>query len=330
MIYVNILSGYKQLFIHQLDKKRYEGYIEFHENSTENRLWDYVVVYEVIRNDITIRCKKGGLIFMSGEPEDSCPYCRKFLDQFDRIISSHKWYKKPNLHPSQTALNYHYGYSFSQGVFKYDYAALASMPVPEKTRPMSMICSSKTMLPGHVLRVNLYKTLAARFAGKIDFFGDGINRVDDKATGIDPYKFHICIENSSVDNYWTEKISDSLLGYAVPIYYGAANIYEYFPKEAVIWIDIRDTEKAAKLVEQVLANADAIYEKRLPALKEARRMLLDKYNIFPTIEEIVRRYPSKEEGDGRVTIETFLHMKGFKLRMLPLRARRFIFKIFHI
>lgn len=266
---------------------------------------------------------------MSGEPEDSCPYCEKFLDQFDHILTSLKWYKKPNLHPSQTSLNYHYGKSFATGSFKYDYETLVSMPIPDKTKGVSMMCSNKTMLPGHVLRFNLYKALSARFTDKIDFFGSGIKLVDDKADAINPYRFHICIENSSVPHYWTEKIADSLLGYAIPIYYGATNIYDYFPKESVIWVDICDTEKAVKQVEDILANAEQIYEERLPALKKARKLLLDKYNIFPTVEDIIKKYPSKE-GENTVTLESYIHMTGYKLRMLPLRIRRFIFKKFHI
>lgn len=330
MIYVNILTGYRQLFMHQLDRKRYEKYIEFHENSKEDILWDYVVVYEIIREDITIRCKKGGLIFMSGEPENSCPYCKKFLNQFDYIISSHKWYKKRTLHPGQTALNYLYGYSFSEDTYKYDFSTLASLPIPEKTKSMSMICSNKTMLPGHVHRFNLYKLLTTHFANEIDFFGAGINKIDDKAQGIDPYKFHICIENSAVDHYWTEKISDSILGFAIPIYYGATNIYDYFPRDAVIWINIKDSENAVKLVKGILSDADRIYEKRLSALKEARNLLLNKYNIFPTIEGIINKYHSYEEGECQIKISTYLNMFSFKLRMFPLRIRRFLFKIFHI
>lgn len=330
MIYVNILTGFEQeLFMHQLDKKRYENHIEFHENSKEDRLWDYVVVYEIIRSDISFRCKKGGLIFMSGEPEDSCPYCKKFLDQFDYILSSLKWYKKPSLHHSQTALNYHYGKSFARDSFKYDYESLSNMPLPKKSKDMSMMCSNKTMLPGHVLRFKLYQALSAHLKGKVDFFGSGIKLVDDKADAIDPYRFHICIENSSVPHYWTEKIADSLLGYAVPIYYGATNIYEYFPKESVIWLDIRNTEACVEQIEHILANAEQIYAERLPFLKEARKLLLDKYNLFPTIEEVVKHLPSKE-GYSHVTLRTYLHMNGYKLRMFPLRLRRLVFKKLHI
>lgn len=331
MIYVNIITCFGQdLFIHQLDHKRYEGRIAFYENSKEDRLWDYIVVYEVIRNDISFRCKKGGLIFMSGEPEDSSPYCKKFLDQFDCILSSLKWYKKPSLRHYQTALNYHYGKSYAQNTFKYDYESLSNMPIPVKAKDMSMMCSNKTMLPGHVLRFKLYQALSSKLKGKVDFFGSGIQLVDDKADAINPYRFHICIENSSIPHYWTEKIADSLLGYAIPIYYGATNIYDYFPKEAVIWLDIRDSESCVKQIEEIIAHAEKIYAGKLPYLKEARKLLLDKYNIFPTIEEVIKSHPSREVGDCKVTLSSYLHMSGYKFRMLPLRLRRLIFKKLHI
>lgn len=46
--------------------------------------------------------------------------------------------------------------------------------------------------------------------------------------------FHICIENTLHENYFTEKIMDAFLFRTVPIYYGCPNIGKFFDKEGII------------------------------------------------------------------------------------------------
>ncbi|MEB3373136.1 glycosyltransferase family 10 [Bacteroides sp. CR5/BHMF/2] len=133
------------------------------------------------------------------------------------------------------------------------------------------------------------------YANKIDFYGDGVNFVDDKADSILPYMFHICIENSSVPHYWTEKIADSLLGYAVPIYYGAPNILDYFPQKAIIWLDLNNTKACVQTISEILEQPEKIYNEMLPYLLEARNKLLDEYNIFPTLEKFIMEHPTSDE-----------------------------------
>lgn len=330
MIHINLITGFKtQNFIHQLDKFRYDGKIEFKENSTEDIVWDYVVVYESLPSNVIFKCKKGGLIFISGEPRDSNPYCKEFFNQFDHVISSHTWYKRPNHYLSQQALDYHFGKSFKTRQCKYNYESLKNMPVPQKKKAMSMMASSKRMMPGHVKRYDLLMELKRLYANKIDFYGDGVNFVDDKADSILPYMFHICIENSSVPHYWTEKIADSLLGYAVPIYYGAPNILDYFPQKAIIWLDLNNTKACVQTISEILEQPEKIYNEMLPYLLEARNKLLDEYNIFPTLEKFIMEHPTSDEVKN-VMIKPYQVMKSFKNRLLRLRIRRLIFKWFHI
>jgi len=150
MIYVNILTGFNHhLFIHQLDKNRYKGKIMFFENSNNDIIWDYVVVYECVKNNISFKCKKGGLIFITGEPPMSNPYSGYFFAQFDFLITVHPSTKHKNNLLSQIASNWLFGFSFSGKKYKYDFDELKRMNVPEKSKNISMICSNKTMLPGH-------------------------------------------------------------------------------------------------------------------------------------------------------------------------------------
>jgi hypothetical protein len=108
---------------------------------------------------------------------------------------------------------------------------LARMQMPEKTKLLSCISSKKVSTEGHRWRIQLAEALHKHFGKDIDLFGFGWNAVEEKQNAIDPYKFHIVIENDASEHYWTEKLSDAMLGYSIPIYAGASKAQTYFKGE---------------------------------------------------------------------------------------------------
>jgi len=52
--------------------------------------------------------------------------------------------------------------------------------------------------------------------------------------------FHIAIENTSIDNFFTEKLIDCFQTKTVPIYYGCPNIAEYFNTMGIIHVSSVD------------------------------------------------------------------------------------------
>ena len=53
--------------------------------------------------------------------------------------------------------------------------------------------------------------------------------------------FHIAIENTSIDNFFTEKLIDCFQTKTIPIYYGCPNIGKFFNNEGIIQVnDITD------------------------------------------------------------------------------------------
>ncbi len=64
--------------------------------------------------------------------------------------------------------------------------------------------------------------------------GEDINLFKKKEDGLKSYKYSIIIENSSEDNYFTEKLIDACLLETVPIYWGAPNISKYFDVKGFI------------------------------------------------------------------------------------------------
>jgi hypothetical protein len=115
----------------------------------------------------------------------------------------------------------------------------------DKLKICSMVASAKVGCAGHQYR----QEVACKYKDEIDLFGGacGSERIgmssnlsekwNDKRSAICPYMFSIVMENDSVPNYYTEKITDCFATGTVPIYWGATNIGDYFDERGIIVLD---------------------------------------------------------------------------------------------
>lgn len=331
MININIFTEKEdgQLFLFMLDRKRFPE-SEYHivENSDEDIVWDLVVVYEGMHRPHTVRCRKGGLVFISGEPPMSRVYATPFLKQFDTLITQHPKLHHPRNIQWHPCMNWHVGIDYSQNfksIFSFD--QLESLPPMEKTRNISMITSALRMMPGHNRRMNFVEALKQRFGDKIDLYGRGIKPIDTKYEALKDYRFAICIENSSIPHYWTEKFADPILSYTVPIYFGCTNINDYFDPRCYISIDINDTEAALAQLQQILDNAEAVYQEHLPYVKEARRKLMAEYCLFPTLMEKFALHLQQQNAPESVTLRPCATYWQHKWLHRKLRLTRLMYKL---
>ncbi|CAK7001081.1 MAG: hypothetical protein PARBB_00638 [Parabacteroides distasonis] len=325
---INIISPIVELFRKQLSPEWNSKGIRFFFNSKEERLWDAVVVYENINEPYALRCRKGGLFFISGEPPIVKVYSPSFIDLFDHVISAHDL-KHPDNHRDQQALPWYFGYDFQTKTSSYTYEQLEKMEVPDKTRKISFITSSRTFLPGHKKRLAWMGKIHELYGDRIDFYGKGICPVADKAKALAPYEFSICIENSYEYDYWTEKIADAILAYTVPIYCGCKNIDSYFPAEAMISLDIEDEQGSIELLRRVLDDSERIYQEKLPFLKEARNCLLFKYNLFPFVKSYIDKYVNLNSEEYRnVLIAPYDTYPRDWVQDVLLKTKRIVRKIF--
>ena len=85
------------------------------------------------------------------------------------------------------------------------------------------------------------------------------------------------------------KASRCFLGLNSPFYAGCPNAADYFPKESFIQIDLNDAAGAVKIVNQAMKKQE--FERRLPAILEARRRVLFEHNLFAVLSrEIEKRF----------------------------------------
>jgi hypothetical protein len=179
--------------------------------------------------------------------------------------------------------------------FHHDYHFLSALAVPEKPRTISCIASGLDSLAGHRVRLNFVNRLRKEIPG-IDFFGKGNHFLPDKMDGLLPYRYSIAIENTSTQDYFTEKINDCFLAYTVPVYYGCKNISRYFPVKSFISIDINDPGKAIQKISEILSADD--WSERLEQVKEARELVLNKYQPLAGAAQAFRQI--RIQGDRKM------------------------------
>ena len=234
----------------------------------DNQQADIVVVLNYLKSDRRIRARRGGVWRWDNEGG-----VEKYRPVgFDRIFS-HSNQIDPGLRTiAAPVLDWWVGKTFDE---------LEALAAPEKSRLISAIASSKAMKEGHQQRAIFVSQLEEEFP-QIDFFGRGREfELQDKWDGLAPYKYSVAIENRSKPDYWTEKISDCFLSYTVPLYFGATNISEYFPRESFIWLPLENPELAKTIIRETIERDD--WESRLPALIEARRRVLEQHSFVAQI-----------------------------------------------
>jgi len=251
------------------------------------RDYDWLVVYDDLRRDHpheALACPPGHTLLLTGEPSSITVYGRAFLRQFGHVLTSQEpWaLKHPGIIRHQAGLLWYYGGTHDRGAFD---TLVAARP-PEKTKILSTVCSNKAMKHTlHSLRLDFTRRLKADLPA-LDVFGYGMGKLDDKADALDPYKYHLVIENHSCDHHWTEKLADAFLGHCLPLYFGCTNLDEYFPADSYIRIDIRDYARARAEIARIISS-DEEYQRRLPAILEARRRVLHDYATFPQLARLI-------------------------------------------
>lgn len=175
------------------------------------------------------------------------------------------------------------------------YTELLSMQI-EKTKCLSSVTSSEYRLPGHVKRINLlthFEKCGLQFDlyGRSNKFGFrnyiGSLPPYQKDNGIFPYKYTIACENASVDNYFTEKIVDAILGECLCFYYGCPNINMFIDERAYILIDPDDYQKSLQIIIDAISNNE--WEKRIDIIKKEKLKILNEMQLIPVIESIITK-----------------------------------------
>src|SRR5271157_695523 len=167
------------------------------------------------------------------------------LDVVDKIIENHKfydlilaWNKKvlnacPNarLFPqaSCTWMNPEYRPWLDTAGIK-----VMECDASKKQFKASFITSSKIQTPGHVMRQEIYDRLPEKINDLVIYKHKSPPYLPSKKPLLDDYQFHITPQNASQDNWFDDKIVDSLMAKTIPLYWGCPNVGEFFNMEGIL------------------------------------------------------------------------------------------------
>lgn len=188
-----------------------------------------------------------------------------------------------------TDINLVGGYDFS--INNFDYWNNINYTDLNKTKTISAIASNKQFTNGHKNRFAVITKLINSDID-IDIYGMRLpfknikykGSLDAKKEGLFDYNYSICIENCSIPNYFTEKFTDAILCWTIPIYWGCTNIDKYFPSGCYYLIDV----SKPNIIEQIKNIIQKpVTEENIKAIAEARRKILYEYNIWPVINKIL-------------------------------------------
>jgi hypothetical protein len=213
----------------------------------------------------------------------------KFLDQFSKIVSCYDIFRENTEYDIPFLgwmINANHGPSITAESIR-DVNWLSNLSYLEKTRKISVFCSKKALTPDHLARYKFVEALKKHFGDTLDWYGNGVQSIPEKWDGIAPYKYHIVLENQSRHNIISEKIYDSYLGLSYPIYWGAPNLADYFPKESFTQIEILDWRNAIKTIERILLKDE--WELNLPALVEGKNIVTTDLNLFSRLAKLANR-----------------------------------------
>ncbi len=235
-------------------------------------------------------------ILITGEPWSIKRYNTAYLNQFGTVVSPYRhWGYRGRLLRGQSGLPWFYGLVFGDGCLRValDFQALERQTPKPRRLAVSAVISAKKQTRMHRRRLAFIELLRKRIGDQLMLFGNGFAPVPDKADAIDACRYHLVLENSADEHYWSEKLADAYLGWALPIFSGTPSIGRYFPAGSYETIDTGDPASAVEKVVQLLAQDP--WQSRLPQLREARHRLLYEHNFANVVANAALHMPTESK-----------------------------------
>lgn len=242
---------------------------------------DYLVILDYPKADFSVKVHKNNIIHICLEPPNEVSKYRQYGNKKAALIFNQLDIKKNNI-LSHGALPWHVNKS-------YDFLSTIKLDSLKKENKIVWVTSNQRSSKGHNVRMDFLDSI--KDLPFVELYGRGIQPIDDKWDVLSQSKYAIAYENFQNDYYWTEKIMDCYLSFAMPLYYGCNSIENFFPKNSFIQIDPKD-EHSDLFLKEIVASKK--WEENLDSIIEARDLILNKYQLFPFLSnEIVKLEANK-------------------------------------
>ena len=219
------------------------------------------------------------------------------------------WFTKkilPKLkHNCSTVKGYSYTFANTNFINK-TYDELKSMEYPRKDKLISAVVSSAEYAKTYTERkkflikysenntIDIFgrgwdpDILGKNYKGELGcYFGSdpGPKGATSKTDGLLPYKYSIALQNFPNDPVISEKFTDVILLWSIPIWSGSHT--NPYPKDSYLMINVLNFEDIEKIREFI---KNPITKETIEVLKETRNLILDKHNIWEHIYQIIKDF----------------------------------------
>jgi len=104
--------------------------------------------------------------------------------------------------------------------------------------------------------------------------------------GLIDYKYSFEFDNGPSVNYFSERFYDSMLMWAMPIYYGSSNVHEHLPANSFRYVDLDNYDESESDKAITIINS-TFREDHIQELTEARDLLLNKYQMWAYMYDVI-------------------------------------------
>lgn len=172
-----------------------------------------------------------------------------------------------------------------------------------RDKSVCVITTDKNWCSGHKARLNFIREFCHKYPHKLDIYGNGMkdwcnnNGLGDHYKGcsvyrddtakhdwLSQYNYCLALENGQLNGLFTEKFNDPIMALTKPIYWGAQDLFKFFPKNSFTHLDINSEKSCEDLLNLI---KKPITEKDIAAMKKSRMLIMDFYAVLPSIKRII-------------------------------------------
>lgn len=264
--------------------------------------YDYLVVFDDLPAPIQPRCPLNNVIHLASEPPSVHRYHPDYMSQFAWCVTQDAALRRPGVIRHHAGLHWFIGRDLGDAPVREDlnFPQLKALFGQPKSKKISVIASNRASTAGHRARLEFAMKLKEHYGEAIDFYGRGYAPFGDKLEALGNYRFHVVLENSVYDHYFSEKLTDCFLAGSYPIYSGCPNLTEYFPSNSFVSIDITRLDQSIASIDAAISQS--FDEKYQAELLEARDLVLYKHNLYPMLTSLIGRIELGEFGKPGIPV----------------------------
>lgn len=224
-------------------------------------------------------------LFVVGEPPEVRQFDVDSLQSYGRVLSGRFPYlaSLSNVRTVGGLLPWRLGLSFTPDSDPKVFASrsdFSNLPLPPLGNKITAVVSSKANTAMQVARLRTLDYLSKKMP-ELEIYGRGIDDVEDTLEVFSRASFHIAIENSLHEHYWTEKLSDPLLALNHVIYGGHPANLVGFPPEIALHVNPFRPRETYRMVSDWVSSVDP--ESTEHFRRTARDALLHRENLHQRV-----------------------------------------------